>query len=240
MTHAWLIAYIDASKVDSVIKDLRKRGIYRDITGYIPTVRILSKQIKNKQIFEYIPLLFNYGFFKIPMPLATDVNFLIKFKEDIQCLYGWVRDPARTLRTKPTIRKDKQSVFDTNNIPYAIASERDITNMIISEELNSIYSSKDLENLEIGKIITLRGYPFDNIQAEIISINTHKKEVKVKLLLEALIKQVTVSFDNIFYTVYRAFDADKEMREQSLDEIHERNPMGVGKIFADFILKSNE
>lgn len=237
MKNVWLVSYIDSSKVESVVKDLRKKSIYQDVVAYIPTVKILQKNLKQKEIFEYIPMLFNYGFFKMPLPLACDEQFLSRLKSDVQCIFGWVKDPAKVIRTKPRIRPDNKSIFDLSNIPFAVATEREVANIIISEECNSVYSAKDLESLSIGQLITLKGYPFDNVQAEILHINYSKKEVKVKLLLETLLKQVTVSFDNIFYTVYRAHNPEVSSKEQSTEELKNKTS-GDNKLFMEFLIQT--
>lgn len=234
MRSVWIIAYIDSTKIEHVVKDLRKKSIYRDIIAYIPTVRILQKKVKNQEIFEYVPLLFNYGFFKIPLPLACNEDFLIGLKQNIQCIFGWVKDSAKTIKSQ--IEDEGESY----NPQVALATERDIANMLLSEEESSIYSAKDLEGLTIGNTITLRGYPFENINAEIISINHNKKQVKVKLELDSILKEVTVSFDNIFYTVYRAHDGDKEMRETSLESLGIRASTGDSRIFAEYLMRNEE
>ena len=71
LDHVWVIAYINRDYVERVESDLLKHG-FGSIHVYIPTVRILKKQFKNKNIYDYIPLLFNYGFFQLPYDKACD------------------------------------------------------------------------------------------------------------------------------------------------------------------------
>ena len=62
---SWAIAYINRDFIDRVEIDLGKYKKYEAVKAYIPTVRILRKKFKGKDIFEHVHLLFNYGFFQI-------------------------------------------------------------------------------------------------------------------------------------------------------------------------------
>jgi len=78
----------------------------------------------------------------------------------------------------------------------------------------------DLERIKPGQYVKLEGYPFDNMPAEVVSINHKRKEVKVKLLMDSIIQDVTVSFENVFYSIYKNFD--EENREKSIDDLNNR------------------
>ena len=80
--YVWVVAYISRDHIHSVESDLLERG-FGSIRVYIPTVRILKKQFKNRNIYDYVPLLFNYGFFQIPYDKACNVEFLKRLREEI-------------------------------------------------------------------------------------------------------------------------------------------------------------
>ena len=240
--YIWVIAYINRDYIERVESDLLKHG-FGSVRVYIPTVRILKKQFKNKNFYEYVPLLFNYGFFQIPYDKACDIEFLKKMREKIPAIYSWVVDPVMVLKTKPKLRHDNKSpniVTEENGIKVirrkkeipqvATAREEEIVNLLKAAEKMSVFSDKIIEKLEIGSFITLQGYPYDGMPAEIVSINKTKKEVKVRLLLETMITTATVNFENIFYTVYS--DYDKSCREKSLDEIDLHSKRSLDKIYA--------
>ena len=246
--YIWVVAYISRDHIDTVEDDLLERG-FGSIRVYIPTVRILKKQFKNKNIYEYVPLLFNYGFFQIPYDKACDVEFLKKLRSEIPAIYGWVNDPSKLMKTKPNLRMDNKDtpeeeeeyeideetglkvlkkIFQTPNI--ATATEEEIVALIKSAENQSVFSDGLVEQINIGDFLNLQGYPYDGMTAEVVDINKNKKTVKVRLLLETYITTAVVSFENIFYTVYSDFD--KSCKEQSLDEMDLKGKRNLDRIYA--------
>lgn len=245
--YIWVVAYISRDHIHRVEDDLLERG-FGSVRVYIPTVRILKKQFKNRNIYDYVPLLFNYGFFQLPYDKACDVEFLKKLRDEIPAIYGWVNDPTKVISTKPTLRKDNSDTMEEpeeeptdehgNKIlqkpkqtpKVAIATEEEIVQLLQSAENQSVFSDGLVERLSEGDFLTLQGYPYDGMTAEVVDINTTKKTVKVRLLLETMITQATVSFENIFYTVYADFD--KSCKEKSIDEINEKGKRSLDRIYA--------
>lgn len=242
--YVWVVAYISRDHIHRVEDDLLDRG-FGSIRVYIPTVRILKKQFKNKNIYEYVPLLFNYGFFQLPYDKACNVEFLRKLREEIPAIYGWVLDPTKVLKEKPRLRMDNKNPeleeekteagIKILKKPYqipkvAIAKEEEIVKLLEAAENMSVFSDGLVERLHEGDFLTLQGYPYEGMTAEVIDINTNKKQVKVRLLLETMISTAVVSFENIFYTVYADFD--KSCKEKSLDEIHEKGKRSLDRIYA--------
>lgn len=224
----WCIAYINRDYIHLVKKELEQYQ-YDTVEAYIPTVKIIKKKFKGKIEFEEIPLLFNYGFFKMPFEQACNEEFLSTLRQRLTCLYGWVKDCTKVLDAKPELRADNSGLLKA--LPRtAIATDKEVSRLVKASADNNVYSSEDLSNIKEGSYITLHGYPFDNIPAEVIKINHSKKEVKVKLLLETLMREISVSFDNVFYTVYKNFDEDS--KDKSLNEIGENGNNSIDKIFA--------
>jgi len=245
LDYIWVVAYINRDHVHRVEEDLLECGLGA-VRVYIPTVRILKKQFKNKNIYDYVPLLFNYGFFQLPYNKACDVEFLKKMREEIPAIYGWVSDPLKVLRTKPKLRMDNKDgeeeeerteggikiLKKRKQIPsVAVAREEEIVELLKAAENMSVFSDGLVEKLQIGSFITLQGYPYEGMPAEIVEINKNKKQVKVRLLLETMITTATVSFENIFYTVYADFD--KSFKEKSLDDIDAKGKRNLDKIYAN-------
>lgn len=244
--YVWVIAYISRDYIHRVEDDLLEWG-FGSIRVYIPTVRMLKKQFKNKNIYEYVPLLFNYGFFQIPYDKACDVEFLRNLREKIPAIYSWVTDPTKVVSSKPRLRMDNKDIQSkeeeevneegikilkkVHQIPQiAIAREEEIVELLKAAENMSVFSDGLVEKLQVGDFLTLQGYPYEGMPAEIVDVNKNKKQVKVRLLLETMITTATVSFENIFYTVYADFD--KTCREKSLDEIHEKGKRSLDRIYA--------
>lgn len=225
----WLIAYIDSAHLDKVTQQLQRYDEYSQIEAYIPTVKILKKSIKNEQKFEEVPLLFNYGFFKIPRKYAVEFEFLDRLKQDISCIYAWVKDPLKVLRSKPTINGDQTAHINYPDacIPAATTTSEQITQLIRQSTAYSAYSKDDLEGLRPGDIITLRGYPWEGMSAEILEVNPNKEEVKVKMMIMEHMREVKLSFDNVFFTIYHSrYNYDDSINVlASLDEMAENNKL---------------
>lgn len=231
--YVWVVAYIATKEVGKAIRQLSHYEQFEGIEAYIPTVKILQKTFKGKNFYEEVPLLFNYGFFKIPRSKARNPEFLKELREKISCIHAWVKDPANLMKLKPKLKplvKKKSKELEeiiTNDVGVALASDEEISKLIVAQKDFSIYSSRDLENIKEGSVITLHGYPFDDIPAKVVEINKKRKEVKVELLLGSTLKSATVSFDNVFYSIYKS---DEALIGKSLDDIEESNPLIYNRI----------
>lgn len=224
--YVWAIAYINRDFIKRVEEEL-KRYKY-DIETYIPTVRVIKKKFKGENMFEFVPLFFNYGFFKIPLTEACNPEYLMALRSRITCIHGWVKDPALTVKDG---RLRSNNIESDKAIPAAaLASDKEIAEIIKTTAHCNIYSSEELERFKKGDYIQLKGYPFDDMPAKIIQINHKKKDIKVELLLENLItKEVTVSFENVFYTVYQGHD-DSLSNDLNLDDIEHKKLGNTDKL----------
>jgi transcription antitermination factor NusG len=215
---AWVIAYIDSAHLETVSQQLAKNQEYAEVEAYIPTIKILKKQFKGKEQFDEVPLLFNYGFFKIPRKYAIHAAYLEDMQKNISAIFGWVKDPAKALKSKK-LREEFPDKDRDLRIPAATATSQDIADLIKASLNIGAHNSEDLSLIKPGDIITLRGYPFDGVEAEFVEMDEKRKKVKVKI--SALWgKQVEVAFDNVFFTIYhsRAWD-DSLQSKNSLDEM---------------------
>lgn len=217
--YIWLIAYINRDFLSIAESELVRYGY--DIEAYIPTVRVLKKKFKGKNVFDFEPLYFNYGFFKCKYTDACNPEFLLELRSRISCIYGWVKDPANSMKKNISLRTD--NIESPIALPgTAFATDKDVALMAQNTENMGIYSADELKRFKKGDYIQLKGYPFDNVPAEIKKINFKKKEIIVELQLDAIVKEVTVSFENVFYTVYQGYD-DNLMSDISFDELDARD-----------------
>lgn len=215
----WVISYISSKQLPFLERDLNKSKVYRGVKTFIPMVNVLKKKHKGKELFDKVPFLFNYGFFRVPKYFIPNAHFLEKMKKDVGAIYAWVKDPCTS--TEITYNKPTK-YFLHNPTGVALATQKEIIKLKKSQSYKSIYSAADIDNLYEGKIIILKGYPFDGLEAEVKSINKKKKQVEVRLLLQTSIRTVKVSFDNVFYSIYHDSYMNTEMRESSLDELKEK------------------
>jgi len=212
----WIGAYISSKHISTIQDDLKKSNVYKGVTSFVPMVSVLNKRHKGKEHFEDIPFLFNYGFFSVPKYFLPNSHLLKQMQKDITAIYAWVTD--RCAYTDLDYTKNP-SYFLHNPMGIGIVTTKEIIRIRKSQNSKSIYSAADVENLYEGKIVVLKGYPFDGLDAEIIKVKKKKKEVEVKLLLQTHMSRVTVSFENIFYTIYKESFMNTEMKELSTDEM---------------------
>lgn len=229
----WCIAYINRDYISLAERDLRKNSKYDTIVPYLPTVRILKKVFKGKQEFQEVPLLFNYGFFKMPQELAENSEFLLELRDHISCIFSWVKDLIPRKPTPVLHPETSEFLYFKPSIPVATATAKEIEQIAQSQVNLSIYDSNDLKNIIQGSLVTLHGYPFDNMQAEIMAINNNKNEVKVKLIIDNVEdREIIVSFDNVYYTIYQG-GYDESFKEKSIEDIEERGKVRLDKLLAN-------
>lgn len=210
----WVTAIISPKKITTVERDLLKsrlKGKHRGVKAYIPTVKILTKQVKGKRFYDTLPMLFNYAFFRVPKYYIPNHKFLEDLKKDMECILSWVKDPCL-----PQTRL-------YNPLGVAIVSDFAIRNLETQEEKKTFYTAKDLNRIKKGDIITLHGYPFEGLPVEIIKVVESKQYVSVRLLLETSIKLTRVSFDNVFYSIYKDVYTEDSMHEESIDDFKARH-----------------
>src|SRR5690606_18617887 len=105
---------------------------------------------KGKQHFQTIPLLFNYGFFKVPKYYIPNAHYLDRLKKDVKAIIGWVKDPGVTPE-RGMFSSDK--LYNPQGV--AIVSKKEITRLKEAEKSQRFYTARDIETLYEGKIITL-------------------------------------------------------------------------------------
>jgi transcription antitermination factor NusG len=190
----WCIAYIDSTDIEKVENALKKQGIKTD-SICIPKVKILKKQFKGKKQYSFIPLLFNYGFIKLPYKYAKDKDYLIKLRDATVGLYSWLYIKGRT-----------------SGLKVATATSPEVTRLLQISNNISVFSKSETDKLKAGMFIILKKYPFENMPAEVVNVNHKKQEATVNLIMgtNVLSKNIKVAFDNLLYTIYDSFSESLE------------------------------
>lgn len=238
--YTWCIAYINRTFMYTIAKDLANSG-FSDVRVNIPTVKVLKKKFKGKEFYEEVPLLFNYGFFRLPIDGASNRDYLMRMKAAVQGIYSWLYKAPRSLPavmsyTQNLVGQESGDEIERERLlsPVLVHTIRikEITLLKRVALTTSIYSSDDVTSLSEGTFIVLKGYPFDNIPAEVISVHPIKETVKVKLLVEGTMANVTVNFSNIFYSIYA--DPDEPIpTDQTVEGIMQKYQIRSDKIFED-------
>lgn len=226
--YVYAICYLELKYFLNIKEDLRLRG-YRDILPVIPTVHILKKTVRSRMEFEEVPILFNYGFVRMPIEKAYSRDFLRKLVKDIPGIRGWLNSPE-SLHTKKKKRRrvDNIDIWDDFSI-VSIVSREEVKYFKRLSKKNKRFSIEDL-SLNIGDYVVLKGYPFEGVDATILDINHRTKTVKLLMYPENGRMEINLPFDNVIYSVYNNYDEDKllvNQRDYDPNKITEQAIMDV-------------
>ena len=90
--YSYCIFYLDNKYYKDINKDLKDRG-YHHIRAIIPTVRFIKKKSsRGADVYQEEPILFSYGFIKLPTNIVYNRVFLNRMKNTIPGIRGWLRD----------------------------------------------------------------------------------------------------------------------------------------------------
>jgi transcription antitermination factor NusG len=199
--YVWAIAQINKDHIMRAQHDLDKHYDLSKVEAFIPTVRVLSKRYKSHPVYENVPIMMNYGFFKVTRKQIKDYAFMNKIKAATTCISGWLKNPANAPKSKL-----KKNVDEA--IPIAF-TEKDFIDYLTNLQLaNDVYSPFELQKVAPGQIVTLKCYPFENMEAKIILINMEKKKVRVELV-DAVgtgfsTGKLDLDFEHVFFTIYKS------------------------------------
>lgn len=238
--YVWLVAYIDGAFVDKIEQDIKKYPEYiLHIEAHVPMVKVLKKKFKGQDYFDHIPLLFNYGFIKVPLMWAINIDILTQIKDRITCISHWVVDPARNPKKKKQILEDVKSIvarkkarqwgtFEQirNLIPCAIIHDHEVEHLLKVAKDESIHSSEDINKIQKGDLITLMGYPFDGMLALVKEVDKKRKQVVVSIGMLDTEREIRVSFDNAIYSIYRGSYDEAYSRDKTTAEYKTKNYTG--------------
>lgn len=209
----YCICYLELKYFKTIQQELDQHGY--NAKAVIPTVNILKKVVKNKSVYQEVPILFNYGFIKMPVKDAYCRNYLNKMKNHITGIRGWVKSPESLHPKKKKRRIDNPDIFDDFSM-VALATREEVKRFKRLSRKNYRYSGEDLA-LSIGEYIILKGYPYDGIDATVLDINYNTKTVKLLLYPENGMMEISLPFENVINNVYSNFDPEDLLVNRSVD-----------------------
>lgn len=204
--YVYCICYLDTKYYHLVPKDLLDKG-FSDCKSIIPTVKILYRASKNKTKYREVPILFNYGFIKIPTKKAYDRDFIRSLSNKVRGIRGFMKAPDSIHPKKKKARVDNMDIFDDFS-KVAIATKKEVRYFQRQARQNKRFSTEDLTQISIGDYIILKGYPYDGIEANVLDINYTNQTVKLLLYPENGKMELTLPFDSVIYSVYQNYDPD--------------------------------
>lgn len=167
--YSYCIFYIERKYSDRINQELKEKG-YDQLKAIIPTVNVLKKTIKGKMVFEEVPVLFNYGFMRMPTEFAFSRPFLNKLKRNISGIRTWLKNTETMHQRKKKIRIDNSEDFDDFSL-VATCSRKDVRRFKRMAKENKKFSVDDLMNVSIGDYIVLKGYPYEGIDATVLEVD---------------------------------------------------------------------
>lgn len=226
--YSYCIFYIERKYYQNINKELKEKG-YKKVRAIIPTINVLKKTAKGKMIFEEIPILFNYGFIRMPTELAYSRPFLNKLKRSISGIRTWLKSTETLHERKKKARIDNSEDFDDFSL-VATCTRKDVKRFKRMAKEGKKYSVDDLMNVKIGDYLVLKGYPYEGIDATVLGIDHINKRVQLLLYPEMGKMEIWLPFDNVIYSVYQNYDPDKlyansqdydpnEITSESIDRI---------------------
>lgn len=204
--YLYCIFYLDSKRWRDINQQIVSRNI-KHIKAIIPTVKVLRKTSKGKMVFTEEPILFNYGFIRIPRKLVYSRSYMNKLRKKIPGIHSWLRNTETLHNRKKKLRIDNYEEFDDFSL-IATVSRKEVRSFIKLSKENKKYSLDDLVNLKPGDYIHLKGYPYEGVEATVKKVDYLNRIVSVETYILNGVMNLTLPFDNVLYSVYLNYDPD--------------------------------
>lgn len=205
--YVYIVFKLNQKYYQNINQDLKRFG-FKYITAHIPVISVLSKTIKKQDIYENIPMLFIYGFLRLPVEFAFDRYILEDIRRTIPGINAFLKTVQFLHSKKLKKRIDNADIFDDYTIANTVP-RKDVKRLMKMAKNNEIYDLDSVTRIIKGDYLILRGYPFDGLEAIIQEIDIENKKVQVQILAGEGIINTKVDFQNIIYSVYRNFDEER-------------------------------
>ena len=232
-SYQWVIFHMDNKHYTTINDELNGKG-YKHIKAVIPTVSILKKRQKGKDIYEEVPILFSYGFIRMPTEKAFSRGFLSELRKNITGIHSFVKSLETMHPRKLRRRTDNAEDFDDFSI-VATVSAKEVRRFKRLAKQNKKYTQDSILNLEIGSYVVLRGYPFEGISATVADVNLTTNLVRLILYPEGGRMEVSLPIENAVYSIYHDFNEDKLYANQ-----REYNPNDISQTDIDTIMDKKQ
>lgn len=205
----YCIIYLEDKYYRNINLELDKRG-YDDIKAIIPTVTILKGSTsRGKLVYKEEPILFNFGFLKMPSTKTVDRNFLRVLVKQIPGIRGFLKNTESLHpRKKKRARVENLDIWDDFSI-VATCDRKEVRRFLRIQDENKRFSVTDLVSLKPGDYVNLKGYPYEGVDATVLEIDHNKKMVKLLMYPQNGKLEVWLPFDNVIYSVYQNYDPRK-------------------------------
>lgn len=206
MKYVYCIFYIERKFYRKINDELKAKG-YKKIRAIVPEVKILKKAIKGKTYYEEVPVLFNYGFMRMPVELAYSRTFLVKLRRDISGIRTFLKSTQTMFARKKKRRIDNAEDFDDFS-RVATCPKQEVRRFRKIARANRKYSLEDIAKLKVGDYVNLNIYPYEGVDAVIKKVNKKDKTVTLNLYPMMGSMEVTIPIDHVLYSIYHNCDPE--------------------------------
>lgn len=206
MKNVYCIFYIERKFYRTINDELKAKG-YKGIRAIVPEIKILKKAIKGKTYYEEVPVLFNYGFMRMPVELAYSRTFLRKLRKDITGIRTWLKSTQTMFPKKKRRRIDNAEDWDDFSM-VATCPRSEVKRFRKISRANKKYSLEEITKLKEGDYVVLNIYPYEGVDATIKKVNRKEKTVTLNLYPNMGTMEVTIPLDHVLYSIYHNYDPE--------------------------------
>ena len=224
--HVWCIARIN-EYYPQIPEDLINMG-FSEVKTFIPTVKILNKKTKGKNVYKEVPYLFHYGFFRIPLEKAYSRPYLNSIRRKVPGITSRLKGQESMHRKKKKARVDNPDDFDDFSI-VAMVSTKEVRRIrrAAKNKNKQVFANDEIANLKIGDYVILRGYPFEGVDATILDLDLRNRMVKVEMYPQMGQMVMKLPLDNVVFSIYNDFNENKLWSSASeIDQNKIKSPSG--------------
>lgn len=213
----YCIFYIERDYYTTINQELEDKGYGKKIRAIIPTVRVLRKVVHGREVYEEVPILFNYAFMRMPRAWAYSRDFMNKLRKQIKGIRGWLKSTESLHPKKIKRRIDNMDIFDDFSM-IATATKKEVRHFQRLSKQNKRFSVQDIMNIKVGDYLVLKGYPYDGVDATVVDVNHTRKIVKLILYPQMGKMEISLPFDQVIDTVYSNYDPELlSVSDQEID-----------------------
>lgn len=213
----YCIFYIERDYYTTINQELEDKGYGKKIRAIIPTVRVLRKVVHGREVYEEVPILFNYAFMRMPRAWAYSRDFMNKLRKQISGIRGWLKSTESLHPKKIKRRIDNIDIFDDFS-RVATVTKKEVRHLQRLSKQNKRFSVQDIMNIKVGDYLVLKGYPYDGVDATVVDVNHNRKIVKLILYPQMGKMEISLPFDQVIDTVYSNYDPELlSVSDQEID-----------------------
>lgn len=206
--YVYIVFKLNQKYYQTINHDLKRFG-FKYIQAHIPIISVLSKTIKNKDVYENIPMLFIYGFLRLPVEFAFDRYVLEDIRRSIPGINSFLKTVQFLHKKKLKKRIDNADIFDDYTIANTVP-RCEVKRLMKMSKNNEIFNLDDITRVIKGEYLVLRGYPYDGLEAIIEEVDIENQKVTVQIMAGEGSIITKVDFQNIIYSIYRSYNEDKQ------------------------------